>query len=239
MSFTYAYPRPAVTCDVVAFAMQHDDLAVLLIRRKEDPFRGGWALPGGFVNENEPLVRAAARELHEETGVKAKLEQVAAFGDPGRDPRGHTITIAWLTFLLAETVITASDDAEEAAFVPLRSLGLRGVPASRSLETRSERNAKRAPGDKIRLAFDHGEIIKAAYRKLVHHIDHPLRPVAFEITPARFTLAELRRTYEIILGRAISLPKIRKHLVDRGFVVPSSSKASGNIKGQLYKWNRR
>jgi glutathione S-transferase len=124
--FTYPYPRPSVTADVVAFTMRADDLAVLLIKRKADPFKGCWALPGGFVNENEPLDRAAARELHEETGLivhPSKLEQLGAFGDPGRDPRGHTVTVAFVTFRATETAINPGDDAIEAAWHPLRALG--------------------------------------------------------------------------------------------------------------------
>ena len=112
MPFTYPYPRPAVSCDVVVFTMRADDLAVLLVQRRDEPFKGQWALPGGFVNENESLERAAARELSEETGLTgARLEQLGAFGDPGRDPRGHTVTVAYVTFLVAEAKITAGDDA--------------------------------------------------------------------------------------------------------------------------------
>ena len=121
MPFTYPYPRPSVTADVVAFTMRADDLAVLLITRKDEPFKGCWALPGGFVNENESLDRAAARELHEETGLTvhpSKLEQLGAFGDPGRDPRGHTVTVAFVTFRATETSINPGDDAIEAEWHP-------------------------------------------------------------------------------------------------------------------------
>src|SRR5262252_3158541 len=82
--FTYEFPRPAVTVDACIFTMRADDLAVLLIRRNSNPFKGLWALPGGFVDKNESLERAAARELEEETGITGvALEQLAAFGDPG------------------------------------------------------------------------------------------------------------------------------------------------------------
>ena len=136
MPFTYPYPRPSVTADVVAFTMRADDLAVLLIRRKDEPFKGAWALPGGFVNENESLERAAARELHEETGLvvsPSKLEMLGAFGDPGRDPRGHTVTVAYVTFRSTETKVNAGDDAVEAVWQPLRALDLGEVSEARSM----------------------------------------------------------------------------------------------------------
>ena len=96
MPYTYEYPRPAVTVDVVLFTIRAGDLAVLMIRRGGAPFKGHWALPGGFVEENESLERAASRELKEETGIEqAALEQLGAFGDPGRDPRGHTVSVAF------------------------------------------------------------------------------------------------------------------------------------------------
>ena len=121
MPFTYPYPRPSVTADVVAFTLRGDDLAVLLIRRKEEPFKGCWALPGGFVNENESLERAAARELYEETGLSGvRLEQLGAFGDPGRDPRGRTISVVFLGRVDAAKVkAVAADDAAEVGWFPL------------------------------------------------------------------------------------------------------------------------
>ena len=91
--YTYEYPRPAVTVDIV-IATREESPRVLLIRRKNEPFAGCWALPGGFVEMDETLESAARRELHEETGVKTKaLVQLGTFGDPGRDPRGRTISV--------------------------------------------------------------------------------------------------------------------------------------------------
>src|SRR5947209_2842351 len=111
MPHTYEYPRPAVTVDVV-IVTQEGRPRVLLIRRKHDPFAGAWAIPGGFVDPGETLAAAAARELREETGVEhVSLEQLAAFGDPGRDPRGWTVSVAFLAQVPADTAATASDDA--------------------------------------------------------------------------------------------------------------------------------
>jgi 8-oxo-dGTP diphosphatase len=242
--YTYTYPRPAVTCDVVAFTLRANDLAVLLIRRKDDPFKGAWALPGGFVNENESLERAAARELYEETGLSGmRLEQLGAFGDPGRDPRGHTVTVAFVSFLMAEAAIAAGDDAAAVEWKSLRSLALdeaqsRSVPPPPLRKKGARRAAPRAE-ERVHLAFDHAKIIAKAYRRLCKHLDDPIHDRAFELVPPRFTLAELKRLCEVILGRSISPATLRRHFVDRGLVVPATTKPAPKAATQLYRWNRR
>ena len=139
--YTYDYPRPAVTADIV-IVTKEKRRRVLLIRRKHAPFRGKWALPGGFVNENESLVDAARRELHEETGVNtSRLEQLQAFGDPGRDPRGHVVTVAFLAQLAVDRLRPiAADDAAAVGWFPLNDL---------------------PP-----LAFDHSKILAVARKRL-------------------------------------------------------------------------
>ena len=252
MPFTYPYPRPSVTADVVAFTLRADDLAVLLIRRKDEPFKRCWALPGGFVNENESLDRAAARELQEETGLivsTSKLEQLGAFGDPGRDPRGHTITVGYVTYCATETSINAGDDAVEAEWVPLRALDLgevsmaravpppppRGTPASKKAKQRT--TPQRAP-KQVRLAFDHAKIVSRAYRRLCRHLDDPTGDSPFDLFPPRFTLAELRRIYEVVIGKKLGPRVIRQHLVDRSIVVPATPEPTSKASAQLYRWNR-
>jgi 8-oxo-dGTP diphosphatase len=120
---TYDYPRPALTVDV-ALVTREARPRVLLIRRAKDPFAGSWALPGGFVDENEPLADAARRELIEETGVAAAdLEQLYTAGDPGRDPRGWTVSVAYLARVNpAELKPVAADDAQEVGWWPLDEL---------------------------------------------------------------------------------------------------------------------
>jgi 8-oxo-dGTP diphosphatase len=112
--FSYDYPRPALTVDVVV-ATREPRPRVLLIRRKNDPFAGRWALPGGFVDEGEALAAAARRELTEETGLTAdELEQLYTAGDPGRDPRGWTVSVVFLARVDADRVTAvAADDAAE------------------------------------------------------------------------------------------------------------------------------
>jgi 8-oxo-dGTP diphosphatase len=137
--FTYDHPRPAVTVDVVVFGMARGKRQALLVRRKGEPFAGRWALPGGFMNIDEPFEDAARRELAEETGIKPRgpLAFLGVFGRPGRDPRGRTISIAHVTVLHHPLPkIRGGDDAVEAAWVDWAE----------------------AKG----LAFDHDEILTAA-----------------------------------------------------------------------------
>lgn len=118
--YCYEYPRPAVTVDVVIVTREPKP-RVLLIRRKHDPFAGTWAIPGGFVEMDESLEAAARRELREETGVEvAIVEQLHTFGEPGRDPRGRTISVAYLARVDAARVKpAAADDAAEVGWHPL------------------------------------------------------------------------------------------------------------------------
>lgn len=116
-----------VTADVLVFGTEQGERKyLLLIQRKNDPFRGQWAFPGGFVEDDEDLDKAAARELQEETGLNVevdKLEQVGAWGTPGRDPRGRTVTIAFTTTLdVKAQKVAAADDAGDARWWPLEKL---------------------------------------------------------------------------------------------------------------------
>lgn len=121
--FTYTYPRPSVTVDVAMVTVEAVP-RVLLIRRRHDPFAGRWALPGGFVDENERLIDAAQRELREETGLEhADLEQLHTFGDPGRDPRGWTVSVAYLARVAPSLLHpVAADDAEAVGWFSLTDL---------------------------------------------------------------------------------------------------------------------
>jgi len=137
--FCYEYPRPAVTVDIVLFHRFQRGLNVLLIKRAREPFKGRWAFPGGFVDPEESLDEAAARELREETGLRGiKPKQIGAFGDPGRDPRGHTVSIVFAAFVDAPLDARAADDAADAKW----------------------HSARRPP----KLAFDHSKILKLALK---------------------------------------------------------------------------
>lgn len=138
----YDHPRPAVTVDIVLFHRSKRGEQVLLIQRKRDPFKGYWAFPGGFVDDNESLEAAASRELFEETGLDGiELEQIGAFGDPGRDPRGHTVSVVFAVLLEDRPAPKAADDAEQVRW----------------------RSVSRHPP----LAFDHEEILRAARERIL------------------------------------------------------------------------
>jgi 8-oxo-dGTP diphosphatase len=135
--YCYDHPRPSVTVDIVLFHPAAERVEVLLIKRAREPFKGQWALPGGFVDKDEGLEAAAARELKEETGLEGlRLAQIGAFGDPGRDPRGHTISIVFAAAVSSRVEAIGADDAEDARW----------------------HSAARPP----RLAFDHKKILRFA-----------------------------------------------------------------------------
>jgi 8-oxo-dGTP diphosphatase len=172
---SYKYPRPAVTVDVVVFGYDGGpDLRLLLIQRGSDPFRGQWALPGGFVEMEEDLETSALRELEEETGVKDLfVEQLYTFGTPGRDPRGRVISVAYFALVnLTDHPAVASSDAAEAEWYPLNELP--------------------------ELAFDHADIIDKATSRLRAKVRY--EPIGFELLPQEFTLAQLQALYETVLG---------------------------------------
>jgi 8-oxo-dGTP diphosphatase len=180
----YAYPHPAVTTDIAVFTIRDDALQMLLIRRRNPPFAGAWALPGGFVDIDEDLDACAARELAEETGVTGVyLEQLYTFGTPGRDPRERVISVAYLALAPATTLaVQAGDDAADAAWFRLDAL---------------------PP-----LAFDHADIIAKAHRRLVGKLDYST--IAFQLLPETFTLGELQRVYETLVDAEIDKRNFRK-----------------------------
>ncbi|HAM98280.1 MAG TPA: NUDIX hydrolase [Marinilabiliales bacterium] len=124
MSYTYEYPRPMVTTDIVLFRQNDKKVEVLLIKRLNPPYQDHWALPGGFVDKDESLLHAATRELSEETHMEnIELKQLYTFGDPGRDPRGHCVTVVywgWVTNYHPDAF--AGDDAKEAQWFPIDEL---------------------------------------------------------------------------------------------------------------------
>lgn len=178
MAYTYEYPRPSLTVDCVIFGLDESArLKVLLIQRGHDPFEGSWALPGGFVDMNEPLEAAALRELKEETGVEnVFIEQLYTFGTPERDPRGRVVTVVYYALInLAEYKISADSDAKDVGWFALDDLP--------------------------KLAFDHAQILETAIQRLRGKVRY--QPIGFELLPNLFTLTQLQRLYETILG----LPK--------------------------------
>lgn len=175
MPYTYEYPRPSVTVDCIIFGFDvKSALKVLLIQRGRDPFKDKWALPGGFVDMEETLEEAALRELEEETGLRdIFIEQLYTFGEPGRDPRGRVISVAYFALVnLVEHNVKASSDAKNAQWFEL---------------------------DKIPpLAFDHEDILNVAVKRLRAKVRY--QPIGFELLPEQFPLSQLQSLYETVLG---------------------------------------
>ena len=191
--YTYKYPRPALTVDIVVFTLRANSLQVLLIQRAGEPYRGKWALPGGFVHIEEDLETAARRELEEETGLfDAYLEQFHTFGAPQRDPRGRVVTIAYYALIPAKAPIWSAggSDAAQARWFPICDLP--------------------------KLAFDHDKIIEYGLKRLRHTLANTA--VAFELHPVEFPLSEIQRTYEIILGEKLDDRKFLQRILSVGVI---------------------
>lgn len=196
------FPRPSVTVDLVILTVQDKELRVLFVQRNEHPFKGRWALPGGFVrvkddrrDQGEDLAEAAARELEEETGLASGaagrifLQQVGAFGKPGRDPRMRVISVAYYALVRPTLVplIRAGGDVAHARWFSVAEL----------------------PKDKGEmLAFDHGEILDAALDRARADLDRSA--IAFELVPETFTIQELRAVHEAIRGEPLDPGNFRK-----------------------------
>lgn len=191
--YEYKYPHPAVTVDCVVFGLDGEELKVLLIQRKLEPFKGKWALPGGFIGMEEDLEESARRELHEETGVKdLYLEQLETIGTPGRDPRERVITVAYFAIVnLFDHTIRADTDAEQAAWFPAEHLP--------------------------ELAFDHQMILDKALSRLQNKIRY--KPLVFEFLPQKFTLRQLQHLYETILCKNLDKRNFRKKILKTGLIL--------------------
>jgi 8-oxo-dGTP diphosphatase len=193
MSHTYEFPRAALTVDCVVFGFDDGELKVLLIERGLAPFKGKWAVPGGFVRVDESLDDAARRELAEETGLTdVFLEQLYTFGDPKRDPRERVVTVAYYALVgLDRHPPRAATDAAAAAWF--------------------------AVADLPTLAFDHATIVTAAVERLRGKVRY--QPVGFELLPELFTLSKLQHLYEAILERPLDKRNFRKKLLAMDLLV--------------------
>jgi 8-oxo-dGTP diphosphatase len=202
-----------VTVDIVVFTVQDKELKVLLIKRGIAPYRGQYALPGGFVLASESLEEAALRELREETGTaNLYLEQLYTFGDPGRDPRGRVVTVAYYALVPAgKSPLLAGTDAAAAAWFPVSAL-----PS---------------------LAFDHSAIVDHAVTRLRNKLEYT--DVGFQLLPPKFTLSALQALHEAILGKPLDKRNFRRKILALGLVKPSNEMlATGRKPAQLFSFRR-
>jgi 8-oxo-dGTP diphosphatase len=212
---SYEYPRAALAVDCVVFGLDETDLKVLLIQRKLQPFQHTWALPGGFVRIDETLDEAARRELEEEAGVTdVYLEQLYSFSALDRDPRERVIAVAYYALAkLSDHRIRAATDAMGVGW-----FGLDDLP---------------------KLAFDHVEIVTSAHERLRGKVRYA--PIGFELLPPRFSLTQLQRMYEIILGKELDKRNFRKKILSMDLLVETDEYEQGvrHRAARLYRFDRR
>lgn len=212
--YTYAYPRPEVTVDVVLFTFSDGELRTLLIQRGVEPFTGRWALPGGFVRMDESLEAAAERELLEETGVgDVYLEQLYTFGEPERDPRGRVITVVYFALLSADQAgrvsVRGGDDAQDARWWDVYALP--------------------------ELAFDHRPIMAYALQRLRWKLEYTA--LGFLLLPAEFTLSELQSVYETVLKEELDKRNFRRKILAADILEETGGYREGDHRpAKLYRF---
>lgn len=206
-----------VTVDAIVFGYNKEfGVSILLIKRKYDPFKGSWAIPGGFVHDQESLETAVERELHEETGVKINyLEQLYTFGKPDRDPRKRIISVAYFGLVKSNQFkkLEATTDAEEAAWF----------------------NIKKLP----KLAFDHKAILKVAIERLQSKIRY--EPIGFELLDKKFPFSDLEHLYTSLLDRPIDRRNFKKKIMSLQILEELDEKAQSTGAGRpgnLFKFNK-
>lgn len=192
--YCYRHPRPALTVDCVVFGFGEGELKLLLIERGLQPFKGYWALPGGFVQMDETLDDAARRELAEEAGLRdVFLEQLYTFGAVRRDPRERVVSVAYYALVkMAANRAKAATDAAEARWFAISKLP--------------------------ELAFDHAEIFRVALARLRGKLRY--QPIGFELLPTKFTLSQLQHLYEAVLGTELDKRNFRKKILGFDLLVP-------------------
>jgi 8-oxo-dGTP diphosphatase len=206
-----------LSVDAVVFGYKENDLKILLIQRKYEPFQGSWALAGGFVNEHESLDDAVARELKEEAGVDGLyMEQLYTFGDVNRDPRYRIVSVAYYGLVKPEQfTLAATTDAADAQWFSLKDV-LNGT---------------------VFLAFDHLDIVTAAYQRLQSKVVY--QPIGFELLPDKFPFRQLQSLYETLLDKPLDKRNFRKKIMKFGILDELGEKQSDvpHRAGNLFSFN--
>lgn len=221
-----AFERPSVAVDVVPLVIHADALQVVLVERREHPFRGAYGLPGAFLGATESPDAAARRALAAKAGVAADhVEQLYTFGAPDRDPRGRVLSIAHLAVLRELPALPAGVVACE---VDVPWDGETGGPA----------HALRA-GARVELAFDHADILGLAVQRIRGKLGWTR--IGFGFLPERFTLHQARNVYEILLARRLNKDSFRRSLLANHDLVPTGERqdAVGHRPAELYRLGRR
>jgi 8-oxo-dGTP diphosphatase len=212
------YPSVAVTVDVVLLTVRSGRLSVLLVERRGHPYRGRWALPGGFVEPGDDLDDAARRELEEETGLLVSggidsaalnyVEQLRSYGAPGRDPRMRVVSVAYVGFTAPNAPVAAGSDAADVRLWAVDDLAIPGVGSAGG----------------VALAFDHATIVADAVERARAKLEYTTLATAFLEEP--FTLGELRRVYEAVWGESLHEGNFRRKVLSTpGFVEPTGRTA--------------
>jgi 8-oxo-dGTP diphosphatase len=207
-----AHPRVAV--DTVLFTIADGELQTLLVKIKKGPFTGRWAFPGGLVRVGESLEEAARRELYEKTGVRdLYLEQLYTFGDAGRDPTAHTVSVAYFALVpYFDHALRRGEKYADVGWFPVRSL-----PA---------------------LAYDHNAIAASALRRLQAKLSYT--NIVYSLLPPEFTLAELQDIYEVILGKTLDRRNFRRKILTLGLLKPlQKTRRGAHRPAMLYTFTRR
>jgi 8-oxo-dGTP diphosphatase len=203
------YQHPSVTVDMLIFTVVEDKLKLMLIKRKNPPYKDKWAIPGGFVEINESVDAAAVRELKEETGIKCYMEQFGVFGDVDRDPRTRVISIAYFALVPFECLkkIKAGDDAKEVKLFDIRELP--------------------------ELAFDHYKIIMTGWNRLREKLEYT--KIAFDLLPEEFTIQDIQKVYESILGYSLDKANFRR-MVKSKFELEDTGKVQKKYQRPAKIW---
>lgn len=209
------WPRIDLTVDAVVFGYRPDEgISVLLIKRKNEPFKDKWAIPGGFVDKDESLEHAVQRELEEETGISVNyLEQLYTFGAPFRDPRKRVVTVAYYALVRPDIYeVHAADDASDAQWFNINELP--------------------------ELAFDHNQILDMAVFRLRNKISY--EPVGFELLDEKFPFSELHKLYETLYGKEIDRRNFKKKFLSLGILKELKEKVSigRGRPGTLYSFDK-
>ena len=222
------FPRPSVAVDLVLMTVTEGKLAVLLQQRQDFPCKGDWALPGGFVGIDEDLDTAAKRIMASKGGLaEGWLEQLYTFGAPARDPRMRIITVAYFALMPADRLATALVGRSDLMLAPLE------VPWAG--EEGGSIEAIAPDGGGLALAFDHGEIISHAVKRLRGKLEYST--IAFALLPDQFTLRDLQDSHEAILGIAFNKPAFRRRMLDKGWIEGTGARESGTSyrPAELYR----